>query len=55
VSQMKLDFFSLMTLGGAMVAVLIVLKVLKTSDIAAVRIMLLGIVRQAPVRSTTIA
>jgi hypothetical protein len=55
VSQMKLEFFSLMTLGGAMLAVLIVFKVLKTSDIAAIRIMLSGIVRQAPVRSTTIA
>ncbi len=54
-SQMKLDFFSLMILGGAMLAALIALKVIKTSDIVAVRIMLSGIIRQAPIRSTTIA
>jgi len=55
VSQMKLAFSSLMILGGAMLAVLIMLKVLKTSDIAAVRIVISGMVGQAPVRSTTAA
>lgn len=55
VSQTKPAFFSMMILGGAMLAVLIILKVLKTSDITAAQLMLSGIVRQAPVRSTTIA
>lgn len=55
VSQMKLDFFSLMILGGVMLALLIVLKVVRLSDLATVRIMLLRRVRRVPARFTTIA
>jgi O-antigen/teichoic acid export membrane protein len=55
VSQMKLDFFSLMILGGVMLALLIVLKVVRLSDVATVRIMLSRRVRRVPARSTTIA
>jgi len=55
VLRMKLDFFSLMILGGVMLALLVVLKVVKTSDLVAVRIMLSRRVRQVPARSTTIA
>ncbi|MBS0151839.1 MAG: oligosaccharide flippase family protein [Nitrospira sp.] len=55
VSRMKLDLFSLMILGGAMLALLIVLKVIKISDITAVRTILSRKAQPAPARSTTIA
>lgn len=55
VSRMKLDLFSVMILGGVMLAVLIVLKVVKISDFAAVRLILSRRVQHVPARSTTSA
>ncbi len=51
--QMKLSFFSLLSLGGVMVWLLVVLKVLTASDIASVQTILSRRIRQASVRSTT--